>query len=185
MMQRIVPLLILALAWGPLAAFAEDSREARLDDLFGALAEAPDEPSAYLIEHEIWMLWTHSGDADADAQMGEAMRRRSNYDLRGALEVLDRLIESEPDWAEAWNQRATVYFHLGELENSLQDVAEALRLEPRHFGALAGRGVIRLQQGRPALAYQNILEAMAIHPWIRERSMLPMLDQSFGKVPES
>ncbi len=184
--MKILPVMILLMvtAWA-LPGAAEETRASRLDALFTKLAEAADEQTAFAVEHEIWILWTHTGNPDIDELMGEAMRRRGNYDFRGALEVLDRLVETAPDYPEAWNQRATVYFHLGEFENSLMDVAEALRLEPRHFGALAGRGVIRLQQGRPALAYQNILAAMEIHPWIRERSLLPMLDQSFGKTPES
>ena len=103
--------------------------------------------------------------------MRDAMRRRSSYDFDGALEVLNQVIALNPDYPEAWNQRATVYFHQQQYEQSLEDVARALELEPRHFGAMAGRGVIRYFQGKPALAIQNIQQAAKYHPYLKELEM--------------
>jgi hypothetical protein len=68
-----------------------------------------------------------------------------------------------------------VYFHQSEHEKSLEDIARTLELEPRHFGALAGRAVIRLQQGKFALGLQNVLEAMKYHPYLKERAFFPSL----------
>ena len=112
-----------------------------------------------------------SGNDEVDAMMRDAMRRRGSYDFDGALEVLNRVISIMPDYPEAWNQRATVHFHKKEYEKSLEDVAKALELEPRHFGAMAGRGVIRFFQGKPALARQNILQAAEYHPYLKELEM--------------
>jgi len=100
-----------------------------------------------------------------------AARQRSQFDL--AISLLDEIIEREPTYAEAWNQRATIYFMIGKYEKSLEDVAETLKREPRHFGALSGRGMIRLRQGRDALAWQNFEAARKIHPYIGGRQLIP------------
>ena len=108
-------------------------------------------------------------------QPQQAMSRRQVYDFNGAIEMLNRVIERAPDYPEAWNQRATVYFFQQEYEKSLEDVARTLELEPRHFGALAGRALIRLSQFKPALARQNVIEALKIHPYLPERKLFPGL----------
>jgi len=107
--------------------------------------------------------------------MQQAMRERRSYNFSGALKILNRVIDRTPDYAEAWNQRATVYFQQTEYEKSLQDIARTLELEPRHFGAMAGRALIRLRQNKPALAHQNILQALRLHPYLPERSLFPEL----------
>jgi Tfp pilus assembly protein PilF len=107
--------------------------------------------------------------------MQDAMRQRRSYDFAGAIEILNQVIALDPAYAEAWNQRATVYFHQGNYEASLEDIATTLELEPRHFGALAGRAVIRLYQLKSALALQNIIEASKIHPYLKERAFFPDL----------
>ncbi len=147
-----------------------------MDTLFDQLKNAPDRPAAILAERAIWMRWLKSGDKEIDFMIDDAMRKRSSYDFAGALEVLNDIIDIKPDYAEAWNQRATVHFHLKEFEKSLEDVAIALELEPRHFGAMAGRGVIRYFQGKPALAAQNILQAAELHPYLQELEMFPALN---------
>ena len=151
----------------------EETREARLDRLFSELAAAPDEATAKTIENQIWVNWLQSGDTEIDTLMADAIQRRRQYDFGGALEVLNTVVAKAPDYAEGWNQRAMVNFYLRNYEASLADIAETLKREPRHFGALAGRGIIRFQQGKPALAYQSIITAMKIYPFIPERSMVP------------
>jgi tetratricopeptide (TPR) repeat protein len=147
---------------------AQDS----MDELFMRLKNAPDEASAREAENAIWQRWLMSGDEDIDAMMRDAMRRRSSYDFEGALEVLNEVIAIKPAYPEVWNQRAVAWFHMQEYEKSLQDVAKVLELEPRHFGAMAGRGIIRYFQGKPALAMQNVLEAARFHPYLVELKML-------------
>ena len=143
--------------------------DAALDRLSRNEAEARD------LENRIWMAWFDSGDSAVDELMSQAMERRRWYDFNGALDALDQVLAIAPDYAEAWNQRATVYFHQQEFEKSLQDIARTLELEPRHFGAMAGRALIRLQQMKPALARQNIVEALKIHPYLKERALFPDL----------
>lgn len=149
--------------------------ELQLHDQFIGLKGAKDEADAARYANRIWQLWFQSGDAEIDELMQEAMARRQVYDFNGAIEVLNQVIEREPGYPEVWNQRATIYFYQQEYEKSLEDVARTLELEPRHFGALAGRAVIRLNQLKPALARQNVIEALKIHPFLPERQMFPGL----------
>ena len=146
-----------------------------LDQLFLQLKNAADVTEARKLENQIWKNWFESGDAEVDALMQAAMKKRRGYDFNGALEILNQIIEMKPDYSEVWNQRATVYFHQQEYEKSLWDIAATLELEPRHFGSMAGRAVIRLYQSKPALARQNIIEAIKFHPYLKEKDMFPDL----------
>ena len=151
------------------------SQMSEMDMLFQQLKYATDETTARNYEDKIWQNWFRSGDDAIDALMREAMRERNSYNFEAALKVLNQVIERRPDYAEAWNQRATIYFHMTEYEKSLQDIATTLELEPRHFGAMAGRTIIRLRQFKPALARQNMIEALKIHPYLPEKSLFPDL----------
>lgn len=158
-----------------LAGISVQATDNELDRLFSQLKQAPDEITARTIEEKIWSQWFNSGNAEINALMEIAMAQRNVYDFAGALETLDRLTKADPDYAEAWNQRATIYFFREEYDQSLEAIARTLELEPRHFGAMAGRVVIRLRQLKPALARQNLLIALEINPWLRERALFPDL----------
>ena len=146
-----------------------------LDTLFDRLKGAPDVESAKQIERDIWLTWMKSGDPEIDAKISQSMEMRSGYDFRGAHQTLLEVVEERPDYPEGWNQLAIVEFYRGNHEQSLVHIARALELEPRHFGAMAGRAVIRLMQGKSALARQNIIEAMKLHPFLPERELFPGL----------
>ena len=159
------------------AATADLSHAQTLDALFSALKTAPDATAAKSYADEIWRQWFMSGNAEVDELMQAVMQKRRNYDFAGGIEVLDQMLSLKPDYAEAWNQRATILFHQEKYEESLIDVAKALELEPRHFGAMAGRAVIRLYQSKQALAMQNIIEASKLHPYLKERAFFPSLNK--------
>lgn len=167
--------LLMLLLGAPRAYERDPLAEVQLYDLFIGLQNAQDQAAAKEYENKIWQLWFRSGDADIDQLMQESMQRRRVYDFNGALELLNEVIGMAPQYPEGWNQRATVYFFQQEYEKSLEDVARVLELEPRHFGAMAGRAVIRLYQLKPALARQNIIEALKIHPYLPERRFFPDL----------
>lgn len=179
----IFNLLVLSqLFWGP--AWADETplpgapsteQTARLDRLFIDLKTAPNEQLANETEQKIWIEWTTPEDPELAHLMGQALAARRVADYEKALAVLDQMVVEWPGYAEGWNQRATVYFLKGEIEKSLEDIAETLVREPRHFGALAGRGMIRLRQTKPALAVQNFLAAMEFHPYLRERGIIAAL----------
>ncbi len=77
-----------------------------------------------------------------------------------------------PDWAEAWNQRATLRFLLEDYEGSLADIERVLQLEPKHFGAMAGQVLILMRHGRFDTAQSILRKAVEINPFLAERSML-------------
>ena len=149
-----------------------------LDSLFMDLKHASSEKEARKLEQVIWKQWMLSGDDAIDELMQEALQKRRSYDFNGAIEVLNKVIKNKPDYAEGWNQRATVYFHQEKYEKSLIDIAKTLELEPRHFGSLAGRAVIRLRQNKPALAMQNIIHALQLNPYLKEKNFFPNLLQA-------
>lgn len=157
----------------PLEKKAAAARAELLSQLHDALAKSASESEARTLSQQIWAIWLSHQNPTINKLMQDvlAARGRSQFDL--AIGLLDTIIERQPDYAEAWNQRATIYFMMGNYEKSLEDVAETLKREPRHFGALSGRGMIRLRQGRDALAWQNFEAARKIHPYIAGRHLIP------------
>ncbi|SEC23664.1 Tetratricopeptide repeat-containing protein [Rhizobiales bacterium GAS191] len=135
-----------------------------LDGLFEKLKQAPDASSAAITSHAIAQRWAKSGSDTADLLMQRADAALAAGEQPLAIEILDRVLVIEPDWAEAWNRRATVFFLQEDLSRSAADIQEVLAREPRHFGALMGLGGIleRIGDDRKALiAYQRVL---AIYP---------------------
>ena len=168
-------LFIFLLSLTQVSAFAGS---AMLDALFIDLNNAENETDAKAIETKIWLKWMESGDDAIDELLQQAIRKRRVYDFNGSIEILNKIIALKPDFSEAWNQRATIYFYQEKYEESLVDIAKTLELEPRHFGSLAGRAVIRWRQSKPALARQNIIEALKVHPFLKEQKMFPGLQKS-------
>jgi tetratricopeptide (TPR) repeat protein len=179
-----VSVLIFSAASLPLSGVANPYRlaqasqhVAQLDTLFADLKMAPNEAVSRRIERKIWQLWSTPDDPELNAVMTKVFKARNGYNYDGALSLLETVIERWPSYPEGWNQRATLYFLKQDYERSLIAIAETLRLEPRHFGAMAGRAVIRLRQSKPALALQNVKQAMTYHPYLRERHMFPSLSK--------
>ena len=125
-----------------------DQNDPQLDDLFIALQASPSETQAANIEIEIWTRWgDHPYDPFANRQMKKGIELMNSGDLGAAEEVFSRIINSHPDFAEAWNKRATVRFFRGNDTGSASDILQVIKLEPRHFGALSGLGMIRVRAG--------------------------------------
>jgi len=141
-----------------------------LDTLFGALKIAPDEASAKAIEDRIWAVWFVSGSDTCDLLMSrvKAATDEKDYDL--AIKLLDSIIVIKPDYVEAWNRRATVYNLKQDYGNALADIREVLVREPRHFGALAGLGMILQDMGDDKHALEAYRRALAIDPHLQNLS---------------
>ena len=154
------------------------TRDQKLDGLFTALAESTNEYEAKQIEQMIWNVWFVSEDDKVDAMMREISHARQVRDHQKAWDLSNRVVELKPDYAEGWNQRATMEFMLGNYEESLADIVETLEREPRHFGALAGRAFIYLQQNRNREAIETINQALKIHPFLALRHMIPNIKKS-------
>jgi tetratricopeptide (TPR) repeat protein len=141
-----------------------DQNDPRLDGLFEELQSTPDPELAHTLEQRIWIVWLRSGDEDIDTLMeqGIAAMGRRNYDA--ALATFDRIVDRAPDFAEGWNKRATVHYLRGDYAASMRDVQRTLALEPRHFGALSGMGLIFLATGDDAAALRAFEEVLQVHP---------------------
>ena len=166
------PVLLLLLA---VMANAQDRPAATLDQLFAQLRIAPDAGAAQDITDKIWIVWTSPADPLLAARMREILQLRNGMDLPGALTLLDELVVDYPDYAEGWNQRATIHYLMSDYEASLADIGKVLQLEPRHFGALVGRAVIYRSQGKQTLAVKDMAAALALHPFLVERALFPEL----------
>ena len=143
---------------------AQEIREESLDRLFASLRKASGEQAAKATEEKIWELWSRSDSATAEVLLGQAVVAMGAADNAASLEILDRIIAAYPTYAEAWNKRATLHFMIGNYNTSLSDIAKVLDLEPRHFGALAGRGMIYQRQGKWSEALSAFREALSMNP---------------------
>jgi len=178
LLSALAPLLAAALLAISPPATAEDPRaEAVLDQLFAALRTAEDPMTARELDQAIWAVWTNPSDPTLHERMREVLRARGSADFTEALRLLDKMVEDYPDYAEGWNQRATIHYMMGNFDLSIEDCAKVLELEPRHFGALSGRALMYLQQGKRALALKDMAAAIAVHPFLSERQLFPELDR--------
>ncbi len=137
-----------------------------LDFLFGALKAAPDQESAKAVEARIWALWTTTPSDTAALLMSRAKVAMDGKDTDVALKLLDAVIKLRPDYVEAWNRRATIYYLQNDYSRSMEDIRQVLIREPRHFGALAGLGMIMQETGDEKHALDAFRKALAINPYL-------------------
>jgi len=135
-----------------------------LDFLFGALKAAPDEETAKAIEQRIWVLWMHSPSDTTNLLMSRAQKAVEQKNLELALKLLDAIVKIKPDYVEAWNRRATIHYMQKDYGRSLADIRQVLRLEPRHFGALTGLGLILQDIGDDRQALEVYRRALEVYP---------------------
>ena len=132
-------LIILLLYCLPLKA---DQYDVRLEQLFNRLLETDKEEEINNITLNIWEIWLESNDSNIENDFYEGLKSMRKGDLQMSVVFFTRVIEKKPTFAEAWNKRATVYYMLGKFDKSMFDINETLKLEPRHFGAMDGLGLI-------------------------------------------
>lgn len=143
-------------------------QEEVLDRVFGQLHVEKDPAKAKVLTRAIWRMWAKSGSDTADLLLqrsGKAMRAGRTYI---SISILSLVLEQYPDFTEAWNKRATAYFILRNFEKSKQDIQQVLKLEPRHFGALSGLGMIYRAEGNDKKALQAFRRALAINPHLKD-----------------
>jgi tetratricopeptide (TPR) repeat protein len=139
-----------------------------LDFLFGALKAAPDEASAKHVEARIWAIWMQTPSDTAALLMARAKAAMDAQQIDVALKLLDAIIKLRPDWTEAWNRRATLYYLQNDYARSLADIEQVLAREPRHFGALAGLGMIMQDLGDEKHALEAFRKALAVNPHLEK-----------------
>ncbi len=156
---------------GSLAIAGQD--DPRLDPLFARLQKTADPHEAARIQERIWDLWMYSEKEDLNALMKQGTFALGARDFELAMESFNALIELAPNMAEAWNKRATLFYLMENYDASVADVKKTLALEPRHFGAIVGMGLIfdALGQHEAALeAFRRGLEVNPHMPHIRKKS---------------
>jgi tetratricopeptide (TPR) repeat protein len=137
-----------------------------LNFLFGALKAAPDDETAKAIEKRIWALWMVSRSDTANLLMTRVRKAVEDKDLDLAVTLLDAIVKIRPDYVEAWNRRATIYYMKRDYGRALADIRQVLKREPRHFGALSGFGLILQDIGDDKQALEVFRRALKIYPRI-------------------
>jgi len=143
-----------------------DQNDPALDRLFERLTITTNDEEASNITREIWQRWTANDDPEVSQLMQTGIRALNYSTYRRALQSFDRVIEMAPEFAEGWNKRATLYYHIKEYRRSIDDIKETLRLEPRHFGAWSGLGLVSIAQENYSGALAAFKKALSINPHI-------------------
>jgi Flp pilus assembly protein TadD len=156
-------LLALALVAAPSLGVAAQ-KDPRLDPLFERLKDASSPNEARGIEAQIWQIWTKADDSATDSLMRLALEAMQRNDMKGAFVLFDAITTQNPNFAEGWNKRATVLFSLGAYDEAIAACNKTLELEPRHFGALSGLGLIRMQKNQDTEALKAFEDAFKLSP---------------------
>jgi tetratricopeptide (TPR) repeat protein len=155
---------MLLLAYAPANA---DQTDPKLDTLFAALQTSLSNANAASLEREIWAIWARYPDDQAiNRQMDRAIKMMNAGRLDDAEAMFSAIISRKPAFAEAWNKRATVRFFRGDDAGSANDILQVIKLEPRHFGALSGLGMIKVREGDLQGALQAYRAAQRINPFL-------------------
>ena len=150
----------------PAPGWADQSDEG-LDELFDRLRTTENPLEAQVIENQIWRIWIDSGREDMNALMKKGIRAMAQGRLEEANAIFDRVVTTLPNFAEGWNKRATAHYLNEDYTASVIDIERTLALEPRHFGAISGMGLIFLARGDEAGALRAFEEVLTIHPYAR------------------
>ncbi len=119
-------------------------------------------------EAALWRIWSRSGDPAVDALFREGLERLQAQDWLGAVSAFGRVIDAAPGFAEGWNKRATARYLATHYASSIADCEQVVRLNPHHFGALAGQGLCHAALGQLRPAARCFRGALAIHPRLEE-----------------
>jgi tetratricopeptide (TPR) repeat protein len=168
-MKNILVIILLFLSTSILSA---NERDAQLDKLFAELKKNISS-SPPRIAQQIWTLWnTHPTNERLTSILDEGSRLIQDQKLVRAIDIFTDAIDMDPTWAEAWNKRATVYYMIGEFQKSQDDIDKVLELEGRHFGALAGQGMINIKLKNYDKAKLSYQKAQEIYPAMKSSKMM-------------
>lgn len=146
-------------------SLASDNEKKQINKLFNQLKNTTNYEESKKIESEIWSLWiTHPTDESLTNLLSDGSFYMSQNNLESAYETFSKTITLDPNWAEAWNKRATVLYLMGEFEKSQKDIDKVLSLEKRHFGALSGQGLVQTALENYQKAIDSYIETHKIYP---------------------
>jgi tetratricopeptide (TPR) repeat protein len=155
----------------PMAGLSEAQAKERAA-LFAALAAARNDPEARAVEERLWSFWRSFADAESQRLLAVAHAAQLRFHHGTALVALEELVKHQPGFAEGWNQFAYGLYLAGSYDLSLDALEKTLALEPMHYAALAGKGIILIRQGREADAQAPLKRALQINPWLKERNLV-------------
>jgi Flp pilus assembly protein TadD len=155
-------------------------RDRILNELFERLAKADDQDEAKGVAGAIERVFLRSGSDTADLLMNRALSSVRQRDFKLANELLDKLVVIEPEWAEAWNQRATARFRADDVQGAVADLGQVLALEPRHFGALSALGYILYSNGFDRRALDVMRRTLVIYP--QQEDIRKLVEQLGQKI---
>ena len=143
---------------------ASTTRAERLDALFAELKKTPSPEDATRIAAKIDAEWSQSDSATVDLMLLWATKAAAKQNSAAALDLLEQAIILDPDYAEAWNRRATLNYQISDYGKSIADIQKTLILEPRHYGALMGLGMILEETDRKPQALEAYTKVLEIYP---------------------
>ncbi len=147
-------------------------RESKLDQLFIKLKNL-NSGSIVEIEQQIWKLWsTHPSNKELTEILAQGSELVLAQKYNEAIQIFTSVISLDPTWAEAWNKRATVLYLLEDYEGSQKDIDEVLKLEHRHFGALAGQGLVNIKLKNYEKAIKSYQQALEIYPTMKSPEIM-------------
>ena len=173
--MRVFILVILFLNLSYSTSFAEKKI---LNNLFDQLGDVTNPKTAELLERKIWDIWNehpNNMELTQKLELGTELMKYGDYNY--ALKVFNNVIDSDPEWSEAWNKRATVYFLMSQFTESLSDIDKVLSIEPRHFGALSGQARIYINLKKYEKAIKSIEEALKFHPTFKNQKLIPEIQR--------
>jgi len=155
-----------------------NDRDIQLNRLFNEL-KINNATLVYGTEQKIWEIWTtHPTDEKLTLKLSEGTNLMQGNTLSESIEIFSDLIELDPNWAEAWNKRATALYLIGDYEGSQKDIDKVLELEDRHFGALAGQGLVNIKLENYEKAIESYEKAQEIYPAMQSpKIMIEQIEQ--------
>ena len=149
-----------------------ENREILLNELFNEL-KIKNDSSSYVTEQKIWKLWSqHPTNQNLTIKLEQGSEFVRNQKLSEAIEIFSEVIKLDPEWAEAWNKRATVLYMLGDYQGSQEDIDKVLNLEKRHFGALTGQGLVNIKLENYEKAIESYEKAQEIYPSMKSPKIM-------------
>jgi len=155
-----------------------DERDVQLNRLFNEL-KIDNAALVYGTEQKIWEIWTtHPTDLKLTNELSKGTKLMQGNTLAESIKIFSNLIDLDPSWAEAWNKRATALYLIGDYEGSQKDIDKVLELENRHFGALAGQGLVNIKLENYEKAIESYERAQEIYPAMQSpKIMIEQIEQ--------
>jgi tetratricopeptide (TPR) repeat protein len=153
-------------------------RNSQLDNLFDQLKKN-DTSINLKAEMKIWKIWsTHPSKEDLTNLLADGSNLVNEKKFNKAYDIFSKVISLDPNWSEAWNKRATILYMMGRYQESQSDIDQVLKLEKRHFGALAGQGLVSIALGNYEKAIKSYKEVEKIYPNLESpKIMIPKIEE--------